>query len=68
MADDVPLPVRAVLGFFPFGERLKTNPFAVPSPDLKQIVFRDRLFSVADVYVLTMGELEIAGRGVAQLK
>ena len=65
IADDVPFPVGAILGLLFLGKRLKTNLFAVPSSDLKQILFRDRLFSVTDVHVFSMGELEIAGRRVS---
>ena len=48
LTDNVPLPIRAVLGLFRVGKRLDVNAAWMPPPDLEQIVFGDRLFSIAD--------------------
>ena len=64
----MPLPIRAALGLFRLGKRLDVNAVWMPPPDLKQVVFGDRLFSIADENVFAMGKLEIVRRRVAQFK
>ena len=66
--DDVPFPLRTVLRLKRLREGADADKLRMPPPDLQKIGFRNGLFPVAHPYIVTMRELQIARRRVAQLQ
>ena len=65
---EMPLPIRTVLGLLAPRESFYMSVRPMPAADFQQILFCDRLFTVANEDVSSVGELQISRCSITELK